>query len=114
MLGGMQRLWGPVLGVIPLVVLSELLQVRFPFWYSVLLGLVFMVIVYFLPRGVTGVVEDAWELLRRPISLPRGVTGPVIDIWAVMSRPISLPRGIAGLVEDAWARLVRRQPTGGP
>jgi branched-chain amino acid transport system permease protein len=85
LLGGMQRLWGPVLGVIPLVVLSELLQVRFPFWYSVLLGLVFMVIVYFLPRGVTGLVEDAWQALRRAISLPRGAS---------------------------WARLVRRQPTG--
>jgi len=65
LLGGMQRLWGPLLGVIPLIVLSELLQVRFPFWYSVLLGLVFMVIVYFLPRGVTGLVEDGWQALRR-------------------------------------------------
>jgi branched-chain amino acid transport system permease protein len=113
LLGGMQRLWGPVLGVIPLVVLSELLQVRFPFWYSVILGLIFMVIVYFLPRGVTGLVEDAWEALRRPISLPRGVTGPAIDVWAWLSQPISFPRGIAGFIEDLWARLVRRQPSGG-
>ena len=75
LLGGMQRLWGPVLGVVPLVLLSELLQVRFPFWYSVFLGLVFMIIVYFLPRGITGLVEDGWRVLRRPISLPRGVTG---------------------------------------
>jgi branched-chain amino acid transport system permease protein len=110
LLGGMQRLWGPVLGVVPLAVLSELLQVRFPFWYSVLLGLVFMVIVYFLPRGVTGLVEDAWQLLRRPIALPRGVTGPLIDAWAWLSRPVLLPRGIAGAVEDTWARLTRRQP----
>ena len=42
---------------------------RAPFWYSVLLGLVFMVIVYFLPRGVTGLLEDTWERLRRPIAL---------------------------------------------
>jgi branched-chain amino acid transport system permease protein len=113
LLGGMQRLSGPVLGVVPLVVLSELLQVRFPFWYSVLLGLVFMVIVYFLPRGVTGLVEDAWEALRRPISLPRGVTGPAIDVWAWLSQPISFPRGVAGFIEDVWARLIRRQPSGG-
>ena len=86
---------------------------RFPFWYSVFLGLVFMVIVYFLPRGVTGLVEDAWEALRRPISMSRGVTGPVIDVWAFLSQPISLPRGIAGLIEDGWARLTRRQPSGG-
>jgi branched-chain amino acid transport system permease protein len=113
LLGGMQRLWGPVLGVVPLVLLSEFLQVRFPFWFSVFLGLVFMVIVYFLPRGITGLVEDGWRVLRRPISLPRGVTGPLIDVWGSLSRPISLPRGIAGFVEDTWARLVRRQPTGG-
>ena len=113
LLGGMQRLWGPVLGVVPLVLLSEFLQVRFPFWFSVFLGLVFMIIVYFLPRGITGLVEDGWRVLRRPISLPRGVTGPLIDVWGSLSRPISLPRGIAGFVEDTWARLVRRQPTGG-
>jgi len=53
-----------VLGVIPLLVLSEELQTEFPFWYSVFLGLVFMIIVYFLPRGVTGLVEDAWEASR--------------------------------------------------
>jgi branched-chain amino acid transport system permease protein len=113
LLGGMQRLWGPVLGVVPLVLLSEFLQVRFPFWFSVFLGLVFMIIVYFLPRGITGLVEDGWRVLRRPISLPRGVTGPLIDVWGLLSRPISLPRGIAGFIEDTWARLVRRQPTVG-
>jgi branched-chain amino acid transport system permease protein len=92
LLGGMQRLWGPVLGVIPLILLSEVLQVRFPFWYSVLLGIVFMVIVYFLPRGVTGLVEDAFGLLRRPESLPRGV---------------------GELVAAIRTRLVPRQPGGG-
>ena len=45
-LGGMQRLWGPLLGVIPLIILSELLQVQFPYWFSILLGLIFMAIVY--------------------------------------------------------------------
>jgi len=87
LLGGMQRLWGPVLGVIPLIVLSELLQVRFPFWYSVLLGLVFMVIVYFLPRGITGLIEDGWEALRRP--------------------------RIADLIARLRAKRLRRQPVGG-
>jgi branched-chain amino acid transport system permease protein len=117
LLGGMQRLWGPMLGVIPLILLSELLQVRFPFWYSVLLGLVFMVIVYFLPRGVTGLVEDGWRALHRPITLPRGVTGPLVDaasaLWRWLSRPVALPRGIAGAIEDAWARLMRLPSSGG-
>lgn len=64
LLGGVQRPWGPLLGVIPLILLSEALQVRFPFWYSVLLGLIFMVIVYMVPRGVSGLLEDGWGLVQ--------------------------------------------------
>ena len=105
-LGGLQKLWSPVLGVIPLIVLSELLQTRFPFWYSVLLGLVFMVIVYFLPRGVTGLLEDGWAALGRPIELRRGLTGPLVDAWEWLSRPIVLPRGVAGAIEDLWSKLM--------
>jgi branched-chain amino acid transport system permease protein len=88
-LGGLQKLWGPVLGVVPLIVLSELLQTRFPFWYSILLGLVFMIIIYFVPRGVTGLLEDGWAALQEWLSLP-----------------IVLPRGIAGAIEDLWAKLM--------
>src|SRR5580658_5415697 len=109
-LGGLQRLWGPVLGVIPLIVLSEQLQTEFPFWYSVLLGLVFMVIVYFLPRGLTGLIEDCWEALSRPLELPRGVAGLLADSWTWLSRPRSLPRGIAGAIEDRWAKIMPRIP----
>jgi len=110
LLGGLQRLWGPVLGVIPLIILSELLQTEFPFWYSVLLGLVFMVIVYFLPRGFTGLIEDGWAALSRPLELPRGLTGPLLDAWAWLSRPIILPRGIAGAIEDRWTKIMPRVP----
>jgi len=109
-LGGLQRLWGPVLGVIPLLVLSEELQTEFPFWYSVLLGLVFMVIVYFLPRGLTGLIEEGWAALGRPVDLPRGLTGPLLDAWAWLSRPILLPRGLAGAIEDRWAKIMPRLP----
>jgi branched-chain amino acid transport system permease protein len=106
LLGGLQRLWAPVLGVIPLIIFSELLQTEFPFWYSVLLGLVFMVIVYFLPNGLTGLIEDAWQALLRPLDLPRGLTGPLRDAWAWLSRPIYLPRGIAGAIEERWTRIL--------
>jgi branched-chain amino acid transport system permease protein len=107
-LGGLQRLWGPVLGVVPMILLSARLQTEFPFWYSILLGLVFMVIVYFVPRGATGLLEDGWSALRRPLALPRGVTGPLSDAWAWLSRPILLPRGIAGAIEERWAKIAPR------
>jgi branched-chain amino acid transport system permease protein len=109
-LGGLQRLWAPVLGVIPLIILSEELQTEFPFWYSVLLGLVFMVIVYFLPRGLTGLLDDGWEALGRPLELPRGIIGLLLDAWAGLSRPIHLPRGIAGAIEDRWVKIMPRIP----
>ena len=42
LLGGAGALFGPVLGVIPLVLLFELLTANFPNYFSILLGLVFL------------------------------------------------------------------------
>ena len=111
-LGGLKRLWGPLLGIVPLIVLQELFETVFPFWFSVILGLVFMVIVYFLPRGATGLIEDGWEALGRPLALERGLAGPLRDAWSALwdwlSRPIVLPRGIAGAIEERWTKLLPR------
>ncbi len=109
-LGGLQALWAPILGVVPLIALQEWLQVRFPFWFSVILGLIFMLIVYFVPRGLTGLLQDGWERLKQPVALPRGFTGPLLDAWAWLSRPLSLPAGIAGAIEARWIKLVGERP----
>ena len=58
LLGGAGRLHGAILGVIPLVFLFEYLSANFPNHYSILLGCTFLVIVYLVPRGVLGVVEQ--------------------------------------------------------
>jgi branched-chain amino acid transport system permease protein len=57
LLGGAHRLWGPLLGVIPLTILFEVLGANFPNYFSILLGLVFMLIVYGVPNGVAGLME---------------------------------------------------------
>lgn len=57
LLGGAARLYGPVLGVVPLALLFELLQANFPNTFSILVGLVFLSVVYVLPRGVAGLLE---------------------------------------------------------
>jgi branched-chain amino acid transport system permease protein len=57
LLGGAHRLWGPLLGVIPLTILFEVLGANFPNYFSILLGLVFMLIVYGVPNGIAGLVE---------------------------------------------------------
>ncbi len=56
LLGGAGRLYGPLLGVIPLTLLFEFLIARFPNHFSIILGLVFLVIVYLVPNGVAGLV----------------------------------------------------------
>tara|TARA_R110002126_G_scaffold282327_1_gene430662 strand:- start:8163 stop:9113 length:951 start_codon:yes stop_codon:yes gene_type:complete len=57
LLGGTGRLWGPLLGVIPLVLVTEILQANMPTYFSVFLGAIFLVTVYLLPGGVVGLVE---------------------------------------------------------
>ena len=45
--------FGPALGAIPLVLLSEILAGTFPHHFTVALGLCFVVLVFYLPGGVT-------------------------------------------------------------
>ncbi|MEM5501612.1 branched-chain amino acid ABC transporter permease [Ahrensia kielensis] len=59
--GGASRLWGPALGAIPLFLLFEWLSASFPNHYSILLGLLFIIIVFLLPRGVVGFIEDKFQ-----------------------------------------------------
>lgn len=68
LLGGASRLWGPALGAIPLFLLFEWLSANFPNHYSILLGLLFIVIVFLLPRGVAGFAENLMR--RRPGGTP--------------------------------------------
>ncbi len=58
LLGGTGRLWAPLLGVIPFTILFDQISSSFPNHTSLLIGVAFMAIVYFLPRGVVGLVED--------------------------------------------------------
>jgi branched-chain amino acid transport system permease protein len=64
LLGGVSRLFGPLVGVIPLVLLFEVLSAKFPNSYSILLGVVFMLIVYVVPNGVAGLIESGWARLK--------------------------------------------------
>lgn len=65
LLGGANRLWGPALGAIPLFLLFEWLSANFPNHYSIILGLLFIAIVFVVPRGVLAGVEDGWKRLKR-------------------------------------------------
>lgn len=58
LLGGADRLWGPLLGAIPLFLLFEWLSANFPNHYPIILGLVFIAIVFLLPKGVLAAAES--------------------------------------------------------
>jgi len=58
LLGGAGALFGPLLGAVPLVLLFEVLTTNFPTYFSILLGAVFVLIVYALPRGVIGLIPE--------------------------------------------------------
>jgi len=64
LLGGVHRLYGPVIGVIPLTLLFEFLLANFPNHFSILIGLAFILIVYAIPHGIAGLAEQGRDLLR--------------------------------------------------
>jgi branched-chain amino acid transport system permease protein len=61
LLGGAGSVWGPVLGVIPLVLVSDFLSVTLPNYFSVVLGLCFLGIVFFIPDGILGLLQKWWR-----------------------------------------------------
>jgi branched-chain amino acid transport system permease protein len=68
LLGGAGRAWGPAVGAVPLVLLSDFLAGTFPHHFGIALGLCFIVIVYFLPGGITRLflnLYHSWILRSR-------------------------------------------------
>jgi len=61
LLGGPGRAWGPALGAILLVLLSEYFSGAFAGSFPIALGLCFVVIVYFLPGGIAPLVERYYQ-----------------------------------------------------
>jgi branched-chain amino acid transport system permease protein len=66
LLGGANSVWGPVLGVVPLVIVSDFLSVALPNYFSIVLGLCFLAIVFFIPDGILGLLQAHWRRYRRP------------------------------------------------
>jgi branched-chain amino acid transport system permease protein len=111
LLGGTERLWGPILGVVPLVLVFEAINASFPNHFAIVLGLVFMVIVYFLPGGVTGLAER-WRAgaLRPPATKVRSPALP----GAPMLEVRDLRKAFGGLlaVDDVSLSIERGEILG--
>jgi len=61
LLGGANRTWGPLLGAVPLFLAFEFLSAHFPDHFSILLGLLFILVVFALPNGILAAAEALWK-----------------------------------------------------
>jgi branched-chain amino acid transport system permease protein len=73
LLGGTRKLWGPLVGVIPFTLVMDFVSVRFPNDTSIVIGIAFLVIVYLLPDGITGRLEQVWANVRKQRVQPEPV-----------------------------------------
>lgn len=67
LLGGATSVWGPMLGVVPLVLIQDWISINFPNYFSIVLGLCFLGIVFFIPNGLLGLLQDwkrRWQARR--------------------------------------------------
>ena len=64
LLGGATSVWGPMLGVIPLLLIKDYLSIAFPSYFSVVLGLVLLGIVFFIPNGIIGLLHSGRRAIR--------------------------------------------------
>lgn len=73
LLGGIAMYFGPVIGVVPLIFTFEALTKYFPDHFSMVLGAIFLLIVYLLPGGILGLFKRL-HILRaiRPITRMEG------------------------------------------
>ena len=58
LLGGTRRLWGPLVGVIPFTIAMDFISSYFPNHTLIVIGLAFLAVVYLIPHGVTGLLEQ--------------------------------------------------------
>jgi branched-chain amino acid transport system permease protein len=57
LLGGATSVWGPMLGAIPLVLIQDWISIYMPNYFSIVLGLCFLGIVFFIPNGLLGLLQ---------------------------------------------------------
>ena len=70
MIGGVATFWGPIIGSVIMVLLAELIRSipRLGVAYQSLFGTLLIVIIIFLPNGITGDLPKLGELFRRRVS----------------------------------------------
>jgi branched-chain amino acid transport system permease protein len=63
LLGGATSVWGPMLGVVPLLLVKDYLS-AYSSHFSVLLGLILLSVVFFIPSGILGLVQKGQAAVK--------------------------------------------------
>ena len=63
--GGMGLFYGPILGAAVIAYLEEVLITRFPYYYMLLFGLILVVVILFLPKGLVDLIQRSRAAYRQ-------------------------------------------------
>jgi branched-chain amino acid transport system permease protein len=63
--GGMSQLYGPILGAVVFAYLEELLITKFPYYYMLTFGLLLLIVIFYLPDGLVGLIQKLWKRGQR-------------------------------------------------
>jgi len=63
--GGIEQLYGPIIGAVIFTYLEEFLTTRFPYYYMLIFGIVLMVAIKYLPTGLVGLAQ---KLIKRAVA----------------------------------------------
>jgi len=77
--GGMNNLVGPIIGAAVFAYLQELLIVKFPSFYMIGIGLIMIVAILFLPRGLVGLGLDIIRWIKGRINKQKTGTNEVAE-----------------------------------
>lgn len=95
-IGGITIYWGPVVGAVAITLMEVSLSDYTEAW-PFYLGLLFVAVVLFAPRGLAGVLQDAWRFGRRA-----GVARAAAPLAACAGAGTVLLAGIIALVEMGY------------
>lgn len=69
--GGVRYLYGPIIGAIVFAYLQEVLTTRFPYYYMLTFGLLMVLIIAYMPEGITGIIRALGR--RKEVEAGHGV-----------------------------------------
>jgi branched-chain amino acid transport system permease protein len=120
LLGGPGRPWGPAIGAVLLVLLSDFLVGTFSRYFTIALGVCFVIIVYFIPGGIAPRIEQLYGALARGRQAARSASGasgspePPTDAVPADKVTGTETREVVPRRRSALHPLVRRLTRAGP